>query len=62
MGHAERAGIHPEKQDAFGCIPVTAQIKLVGAPGVTERVVNVRDWRRECEPVDGVAKTTSGGD
>lgn len=62
LGHAERAGVHPEKQDAFGRVAVPPEINLVGAPSVTERVVNVRDRRREREVVDGVTETARGGE
>src|SRR2546423_13286883 len=62
LGHAERAGIHPEEEDAFRIVAVTPEIKLVGAPGVMERVVNVGDGRRESEMVDGVAEMARGGE
>jgi hypothetical protein len=55
LGHAERARIHPEKEDALRGLSVTSEIRLVGAPRVTQRVVNVRDRRSESKFVDGVA-------
>src|SRR2546423_3259483 len=62
LGHAERAGIHPEEEDAFRSVAVTPEIKLVGAPGVMERVINVGNGRRESETVDGVAEMAGGGE
>src|SRR6266567_3520264 len=41
LHHAERAGIHAEKQDGFTTVRVTLQIRLMRSPGVFERVVNV---------------------
>ena len=60
LHHAERAGIHAEKQDAFTTVRVTLQIRLMRSPGVFERVVNVRDRRSEAEFVHCRAQTLSG--
>jgi len=49
LRHAERTRVHAEKQNALLVARVTAQINLVRGPGVIERVVNVRDRRREDE-------------
>src|SRR6266404_3793676 len=43
LRHAERAGIHAEKDHALGRIAVTAQINFMRPPGVIEWVVNMRD-------------------
>src|SRR5262249_23117037 len=47
LRHAERAGIHSEKNHALRSVAITPQIKFVGSPRVIERVVNVRDRRAE---------------
>src|SRR2546421_1979507 len=62
LRHPEGPGIHAEKQNAFRIVSVTAKINFVGAPGVAQRVVNVRDWRGEGQRVDGVAQSSSGRD
>ena len=49
LRHAERTGVHAEKQDALSGVRIAAQIHLVCGPGVIERVVNVHDRRRESE-------------
>jgi hypothetical protein len=61
LRHAERAGIHSEKEDALRIASITPEIHFVGAPRITERVVNVRDRGGEGEPVDGVAQPASSG-
>src|ERR1044072_6685486 len=38
LRHAERAGIHPEENDALCGVAIEPQIHFVRAPGVIERV------------------------
>jgi len=62
LDHAERAGVHAEKDDPLGTAAEPAQIFLVRGPGVGERIVNVRDRRREFQATDLVGKFAGGGD
>src|SRR5689334_9372762 len=62
LGHAEWARIHAEKDHALSTIAVSLQIPLVRAPGVVERVVNMRHRRREFEPVDRGAECLCSSD
>ena len=49
LHHAKRTGIRPEKDHPFGTVGITPQICFVRGPGVIERVINVRNRRRESE-------------
>ena len=62
LRHAERAGIHPEKDHALRAIPVTPHINFVRAPRVIERVVNVRDRRSELQFINRVAQALRSND
>lgn len=55
LRHAEGARVHPEKQDPFRIIPGAPQINLVATPGVTQRIVNVRDGRGELQGFDRIS-------
>ena len=41
LDHAERAGIHAEKDDLLGFVTKTAQVNFVWRPSVIERVVDM---------------------
>src|SRR5262245_36089010 len=60
LHHAERSGIHAEKEHAFAAFAVSAQIFLMRGPGVIERIVNEGYGRRETQAADGVAETLGG--
>jgi len=60
--HAERAGIHAQKNHAFATVTKPAQIIFMRLPSVSERIVNVRDWWREFEPLHLFGKLLCGGD
>jgi hypothetical protein len=51
--HAERARIHPQKQDAFAVSCITPQVLLMRWPGIIERIVNVFNRRTETQFVYG---------
>jgi hypothetical protein len=55
LRHPEWAGIHSEEQDPLAAISVATQLHRVRAPGVDERVVNVRDWRGESQFGNSIA-------
>ena len=50
LGHAPRAGIHAEK-GCTGTIGTHGQVLREAVPRVTQRVVDVRDRRQECESI-----------
>ena len=56
LGHAKRTWIHSQEQNPFPAVTVTPQVNLVRTPGVNERIVNMRDWRREPQLVNRVAQ------
>jgi hypothetical protein len=56
LGHAPRAWIHPEEDDAFFRVSKGFQVGLVGVPSVVQRIVDVGDRISEGEEVDLVAK------
>jgi hypothetical protein len=62
LHHAERAGIHAEKNHALPIVAKPAQIFLVRFPCVSERMVNVRHRRGEFQPPNLVGKFPRGGD
>src|SRR2546423_10128715 len=62
LGHAERAGIHSEKQDALRTVAIASEIDFVGAPRVAKRIVNMRYRSRERQRVDPIARSSSGRD
>src|ERR1035437_1931523 len=51
LRHPKRAGIHAQKNHAFPAGTKPAQIIFVRLPSVSERIVNVRDGRRELQPL-----------
>lgn len=62
LNHAERAGIHPEKDDALPTVSITPKVEFMGRPGVIERIIDVANGRREGQFVDGSAETPGGFD
>jgi hypothetical protein len=62
LRHSERTRIHPHKQNPFPAVAVAAQIQLVRAPGVIQRVVNVRDRRRKAQRVGRIAQALCRSD
>src|SRR5437868_1270970 len=60
LRHAERPGIHSEKDHALRSIAVAAQINLMRGPGVMERIINVRDRRTELQFANGRAESLGG--
>src|SRR4051812_32036884 len=59
--HAERPGIHSEKQNALRSFAVAPEIQFMGTPGVAQWVVSVRDRRGESQFVDPIAEATGCG-
>ncbi len=62
LHHAERAGIHAQKNHALPSVAKPPQKFLVRFPGVSERIINVRDRRGELQPTDRFGKFPCGGD
>ena len=58
--HAKRPGIHAEKHYAFGSVSVTPQVKLMCAPGVLKRIVNVSNGQSEFQILNCVTQMLRG--
>ena len=62
LHHAEWPGIHAEKYHPLSAAAKTVQILLVRPPGVSERIVNLRDRRAKFQPSGLFGKVSRGGD
>src|SRR5437868_4288203 len=51
LRHAERPGVHSEKNDAFPAVTEFVQIDFMRRPGVIQRIVNVSDGMFELQAV-----------
>src|SRR5258708_1075980 len=62
LRHAERTGIHAEKNDALPAQTEAKQILFVRRPSVGERVVSVRDRRTKTQALHPRREFAGGGD
>jgi hypothetical protein len=62
LRHAERSGVHAQKNHALAAAAKPAQIIFVRRPGVSERIVDVRDRRHEFQSFNLPGKFPRGGD
>lgn len=60
LRHAERAGIHAEKDDALPRGAIFSDVNFVRGPCVIERVVNVRDRRGKLQAIHSVPQFRRG--
>src|SRR5580765_5458182 len=62
LGHAKRSGIHAEKDHPLAAVGKLPKVRLVAAPRITERIINVCDGRREFDAVNSIAEFACGSD
>lgn len=62
LRHAERPGIHAEKNNSFFAAAEFPQIQFMRRPGVSERIVDVRDGRFELQAIHLRRQFLRGGD
>ena len=60
LRHAERPRIHSKKDHSLARISILAQIRLMRCPRVFQRIINVRNRRRETQLAHSVAKAFCG--
>ena len=60
LHHAERSGVHAEKDHPFVAVGKLLQVRLVRGPRVIERIIDVCDRGREFDAVNDSAEFARG--
>ena len=61
LHHAERAGVHAQKNHPLPAAAIPAEIFRMRRPRVSQRIINVRDRRLEFQPVNPGRKFACSG-